>query len=122
MYWEHVLNRFSLMHITPRNTPLPVGIILDSNMSPKTHLEKKSMQDKPYPTEAEYVAMSRCAQQMVWMHSWLSEVKMEYTCPGVIKGDNRGAIALTKNTRDHGKVISTYSTIIFGNLYSQGIL
>jgi hypothetical protein len=24
--------------------------------------------------EAEYVAMSRCAQQMIWMHTWLEEV------------------------------------------------
>ena len=211
-YWEHVLNRFSLTHITPRNTPLPVGIVLDNNMSPKTDSERKLMNDKPYrpvlgsvmwgqlatrpdlafsvsllarfqsnpgidhwkallhvvgyikntidfgltysrdseispmayvdadyggcrdtrrstsgyvfimaggavtwsskrqatialsTVEAEYVAMSRCAQQMLWMHSWLSEAEIEYTLPGVIKGDNRGAIALTKNTRDHGKV------------------
>ena len=211
-YWEHVLNRFSLTHITPRNTPLPVGIVLDNNMSPKTDSEKKLMGDKPYrpilgsvmwgqlatrpdlafsvsllarfqsnpgidhwnalmhvmgyikntidhgltysrdselspmayvdadyggcrdtrrstsgyvfimaggavawsskrqatvalsTVEAEYVAMSRCAQQMLWMHSWLSEAEIEYTLPGVIKGDNRGAIALTKNTKDHGKV------------------
>jgi hypothetical protein len=54
--------------------------------------------------EAEYVAMSRCAQQMCWMHSWLKEVEIEFAAPGVIKGDNRGAIALTKNTKDHGKV------------------
>jgi hypothetical protein len=54
--------------------------------------------------EAEYVAMSRCAQQMVWMSSWLDEVEIKHTLPGLIKGDNRGAIALTKNTRDHGKV------------------
>jgi hypothetical protein len=54
--------------------------------------------------EAEYVAMSRCAQQMSWMHSWLDEVKIEHVLPGLIKGDNRGAIALTKNTKDHGKV------------------
>jgi hypothetical protein len=54
--------------------------------------------------EAEYVAMSRCAQQMNWMHSWLDEVDVKYSLPGVIKGDNRGAIALTKNTKDHGKV------------------
>lgn len=54
--------------------------------------------------EAEYVSMSRCAQQMVWMQNWLSEAKIKYALPGVIKGDNRGAIALTKNTRDHGKV------------------
>ena len=54
--------------------------------------------------EAEYVAMSRSAQQLVWMHSWLDEVEIEYLVPGIIKGDNRGAIALTKNTRDHGKI------------------
>jgi len=54
--------------------------------------------------EAEYVAMSRCAQQMVWMHSWLSEAKVNYLKPGLIRGDNRGAIALTKNTKEHSKV------------------
>jgi hypothetical protein len=48
--------------------------------------------------------MSRCAQQMVWMHSWLDEVEVEYSTPGLIRGDNRGAIALTRNTKDHGKV------------------
>jgi hypothetical protein len=211
-YWEHVLQRFGLEGITPRNTPLPVGIILDNNMSPKTDSERKTMSDKPYRSvlgtvmwgqlatrpdlsfsvsllarfqsnpgvehwnallhvvgyikntidygltysrdcdlsphafvdadyggckdtrrstsgyvfimaggpvtwsskrqatvalstvEAEYVAMSRCAQQMVWMHSWLGEVEIDCTLPGVIKGDNRGAIALSKNTKDHGKV------------------
>jgi len=41
---------------------------------------------------------------MVWMHSWLDEVHIKYDTPGVIKGDNRGAIALSKNTKDHGKV------------------
>lgn len=54
--------------------------------------------------EAEYVAMSRCVQQMSWMHNWLDEVKIKHSLPGTIKGDNRGAIALTKNTKDHGKV------------------
>ena len=47
-YWEHVLNRFSLEHVTPRNTPLPVGITLDSNMLPKIDSERKQMDDKPY--------------------------------------------------------------------------
>ena len=54
--------------------------------------------------EAEYVAMSRCAQQMVWVQSWLKEVEVEFSTPGLISGDSRGAIALTKNTKDHGKV------------------
>ena len=54
--------------------------------------------------KAEYVAMSQCAQKMVWMHSWLSKVKVEYSVPGLINGDSWGAITLTKNTKDHGKV------------------
>ena len=48
--------------------------------------------------------MSQCAQQMSWMHSWLDEVKIKYSLPGLIKGDNHGAITLLKNTKDHGKV------------------
>ena len=47
-YWEHVINRFGLAEITPRNTPLPSGIVLDNNMSPKTESEKKVMNDKLY--------------------------------------------------------------------------
>ena len=47
-YWEHVLGRFNMDKVTPRNTPLPIGIILDSNMSPKTDSEKKEMDGKPY--------------------------------------------------------------------------
>ena len=54
--------------------------------------------------DAEYVAMLQCAQQMLWMHSWLDEVKIKYSLPSLIKGDNHGAITLLKNTKDHGKV------------------
>jgi len=211
-YWEHVINRFDLTHVHPRNVPLPVGIILNNEMSPKTDSEKQQMVNKPYrpilgsvmwgqlatrpdlsfavsllsrfqanpgiehwralmhvvgyikntldygltysrdaeltplayvdadyggcrdtkrstsgyvftmsggpvtwsskrqatvalsTVEAEYVAMSRCAQQTKWMQAWLDEVDIEHQKPGVIKGDSRGGIALTKNTKDHGKV------------------
>ena len=37
-YWEHVID---LAHVTPRNVPLPVGLILENNMSPKTDSEKQ---------------------------------------------------------------------------------
>ena len=211
-YWEHVLNCFELQEVPTRNTPLLVGLVLDSNMSPKTDSERMDMHDKPYrailgsvmwgqlathpdlsfavsllarfqvnpgmdhwkallhvvgyikntinfgitysrdgdlnpiaytnadyggccdtrrstsgyvftmaggpvtwsskrqatvalsTVEAEYMAMSRCAQQMVWTQSWLEEVDIDFVRPGVIKGDSRGEIALTKNTRDHGKI------------------
>ena len=211
-YWEHVLNRFELMDIHPRNTPLPVGFSVDQSMSPKTDSERQEMADKPYcpvlgsvmwgqlatrpdlsfavsllsrfqanpgieywkglmhvigyikdtmdygltysrdadltplayvdadcggcrdtrrstsgyvftmaggavtwsskrqatvalsTIEAEYVAMSRCAQQMIWMQTWLDKVEIEHDTPGIIRGDSRGAIALMKTTKDHGKV------------------
>jgi len=54
--------------------------------------------------EAEYVAMSQCTQQMIWMQTWLDEVEIVHTTPGVIRGDSRGVIALAKTTKDHGKV------------------
>ena len=38
------------------------------------------------------------------MQSWLDEVEIDHVLPGLIKGDDRGAIALMKNTRDHEKV------------------
>jgi Reverse transcriptase (RNA-dependent DNA polymerase) len=47
-YWKLVINCFHLRHVTPRNTPLPSGIVLNINMSPKTDSEKKIMNDKPY--------------------------------------------------------------------------
>ena len=53
--------------------------------------------------EAKYVAMLRCVQQMVWMHNWLDEVQVEFSTPRLIRGDNQDAIALMKNTKDHGK-------------------
>ena len=49
--------------------------------------------------EVEYVAMSCCTQQMVWMHSWLDEVDIEYSRPGIIKGDSHGVISLLNETR-----------------------
>lgn len=54
--------------------------------------------------EAEYVSLTRAAQQMKWMYSWMEEVGLPQEKPGILKGDNRGAVALTKNTRNHAKV------------------
>lgn len=47
-YWEHVISQFALEVVVPQNVPLPPGIALDNNMSPKTQSKKESMKDKPY--------------------------------------------------------------------------
>ena len=54
--------------------------------------------------KVEYVTMSQCTQQMVWMQNWLDEAEVECMHPGIIKGDSHGVIALMKHTQDHGKV------------------
>ncbi len=38
------------------------------------------------------------------MQTWLDEVEIVHAMLGVVKGDSRGAIALAKTTKDHGKV------------------
>ena len=80
------------------------GYIFTMAGGPVTWSSKRQATVALSTVEAEYVAMSRCAQQMMWMQAWLDEVAIEHDLPGIIKGDSRGAIALTKNTRDHGKV------------------
>ena len=60
----------------------------------------------------------------VWMHNWLDEVNIKHSIPGLIKGDSCGAIALTKNTKDHGKVkhIDIWHHYIWELLHSGAIL
>ena len=74
--------------------------------------------------EAEYVAMSRCAQQMVWMHNWLDEVEVDCSVPGLIRGDNWGTIALTKTTKNYDKVkhINIWHHYIWELLQSKAII
>jgi hypothetical protein len=80
------------------------GYIFSMSGGPVTWSSKRQATVALSTVEAEYVAMSRCAQQMVWMQTWLDEVEIAHVLPGIIRGDNRGAIALSKTTKDHGKV------------------
>lgn len=54
--------------------------------------------------EAEYISLTRAAQQMMWMLSWMDEVNLPQPRPGILYGDNSGAVALTSNTKSHQKV------------------
>jgi hypothetical protein len=55
-------------------------------------------------TEAEYMALTRAAQQILWMYSAMSEVGFPQPKPVRLYGDNAGAIALTKNTKHNARV------------------
>ena len=105
-YWEHVVSRFHLEHITPRNTPLPTGINLNSNMSPKTDSEKKEMRDKPYRLILGSVMWGQLAT-----HPDLSFTVSLLTCfqanPGVEHWNAlMHVIGYIKNTLDYGLTYS----------------
>jgi hypothetical protein len=106
-YWEHVLNRFGLENITPRNTPLPTGIILDSTMSPKTDSERKMMSDKPYRAVLGSVMWGQLATRPDLSFS-VSLLARFQANPGL---DHWSAllhvIGYIKNTIDHGSVAAT---------------
>jgi len=54
-------------------------------------------------TEAEYVAASTAARELIWLRCLLAEVGLIQTVPTVILGDNQGCIALTKNPVLHAR-------------------
>jgi Reverse transcriptase (RNA-dependent DNA polymerase)/gag-polypeptide of LTR copia-type/GAG-pre-integrase domain len=54
-------------------------------------------------TEAEYMGMTKAAQQSLWMHSFLSEVGLTQEFPALLYGDNNPAIALCQNEKGHSR-------------------
>lgn len=51
--------------------------------------------------EAEYMAFTRATQQALWMDKFLDEVGLSPDRPAPIFADNNGAIATTKNNKNH---------------------
>ena len=52
-------------------------------------------------TEAEYVAASLASQEAVWLRALLGDISFVQEEPTMIKEDNQGAIALSKNPKYH---------------------
>ncbi|OWY96768.1 polyprotein [Phytophthora megakarya] len=48
-------------------------------------------------TEAEYMALSECIKEVVWLRRLLKDVGAKQVDPTVIYEDNQGAMALAKN-------------------------
>jgi hypothetical protein len=51
--------------------------------------------------EAEYVAVTRAAQQALWMHAFLGEIGLDQPLPTTLYCDNASAIALALSTKGH---------------------
>lgn len=54
-------------------------------------------------TEAEYMALTRAAQQAIWMFSFMSEIGLPQEMPATLYGDNMSSIALTLNHKGHSR-------------------
>ena len=53
-------------------------------------------------TESEYIALTRAAQEVLWVGGVLAELGYDpETVPVVVKGDNQGALGLAKNPEFH---------------------
>ena len=53
--------------------------------------------------EAEFMAATEAAKQAIWLQELLEEVSKQSCKKGVIRLDNKSAIALTKNLVFHGR-------------------
>lgn len=54
-------------------------------------------------TKAEYMALTRAAQQALWMYSFLLKVKASQEPPATIYSDNQSSIALAESTKGHSQ-------------------
>jgi len=52
-------------------------------------------------TEAEYIALSEAAREAMWLKQLYEELGFPQLSPILIKGDNDGSIAMTKNAQFH---------------------
>lgn len=55
-------------------------------------------------TEAEYISMSKGAQQTKWVHQFLSEVHHPAPLPALLRSDNRSALTIAENPKFHSRV------------------
>jgi hypothetical protein len=54
-------------------------------------------------TEAEYMAISQCTREAIWLRQLMSDVGLEQKKATLIMCDNQGAIALMKNPIHHSR-------------------
>ena len=59
-------------------------------------------------TEAEYVAASLASQEAIRLRALLGDTSFVQKKPTVIKEDNKGAIALSRNPKYHPRTKHTY--------------
>ncbi|KAF1317030.1 hypothetical protein FI667_g15081, partial [Globisporangium splendens] len=73
------------------------GVILIVNGGPVVYKSKAQKSVALSSSEAEYMAASLCAQEIMWTRALLADLQAMQDKPTTLFEDNQGAIALTKN-------------------------
>jgi hypothetical protein len=54
-------------------------------------------------TEAEYIAQTHAAKELIWLRAFLGELTIPFSEPTTLHCDNQGAIALSKDNKFHAR-------------------
>lgn len=65
------------------------------------HVSKKQATHALSSTEAEYMAVTHVMQEGLWLKSFITELHIPLSFPIVVYMDNTGAIALSKEAKNH---------------------
>ena len=79
------------------------GYVFQLGQSTISWCSKRQQTVAKSSTEAEYVALSIATQEVIWLRRLLSDLGVDISTPTEMMEDNRGAIDLSKNPKDHGR-------------------
>lgn len=80
------------------------GFVFFLGSTPITWNSKKQPTVALSSTEAEYMAITEGAKEVVWLRRLFGELKLQdLTCPTTIHGDNQGSLNLAHNPVYHGR-------------------
>lgn len=79
------------------------GVMILMNGAPVIYKSKYQKSVALSSSEAEYMAMSLCVQEVLWMRSMLKDLCCDQAGPTIILEDNQGAIGLAKNIGYQGR-------------------
>ena len=79
------------------------GYVFQLGQSTISWCSKRQQTVAKSSTEAEYVALSIATQEVIWLRRLLSDLCVDMSTPTEMMEDNRGAIDLSKNPKNHGR-------------------
>ena len=86
--------------VTRRSTS---GYVFQLGQSTISWCSKRQQTVAKSSTEAEYVALSIASQEVIWLRRLLSDLRVDMSAATEMMEDNRGAIDLSKNPKNHGR-------------------